>query len=342
MKLRLVRFIGVFYLFYLVMEVLRKPLLNPEFADRLFIEPVDIALGLLLASILFLAYSLFTYLYLFYSYERLSKWIHIFAILFIAFAVIGMRYLVDEVIIKAITGYGNYYEGTTAAYYIADNLYYAFLYTLFGVMWFFYRFVQYRERQQQELLLENKKTELSFLRSQVNPHFLFNMLNNIYSLITMQSPKALTATDKLSKLLRYSLYESDSTVTIEQEFGSVEDFVDLQRLRFRESVQIKIHYDDDISQKQIAPFILLPLIENSFKHGEVTDPDQPISVNCIQENENLILTVQNKIAQRNKDSVGGIGVENLKKRLQLIYGNEHSFEQSVHDGIFKTVIKLNI
>ena len=174
----------------------------------------------------------------------------------IAIAVIGLRYLVEEVIIKAFTGYGNYYEGTTAWYYIADNLYYAILYTIFGVSWFFINFSMFKEQRQQQMELENKKTELSFLKSQVNPHFLFNMLNNIYSLINMGSDKALMATDKLSKLLRYSLYESDSMVTVAHEVQSIKDYISLQELRFRESVQTTILIDPKTESQKIAPFLL--------------------------------------------------------------------------------------
>ncbi len=340
MKLRLARFIGAFYAFFIVMEVLRELLLSENFLNEFLQQPAQMILLLFQSSVLFLGYALFNYLFLFYAYGHRPRWFIAMGIVVISIGVIGLRYLAEEVIIKAITGYGNYYEGTTPLYYIGDNLYYAILYTSFGVIFYFVHYTQYRERQQQQLLLENKKTELAFLRSQVNPHFLFNMLNNIYSLITMQSPKALTATDKLSKLLRYSLYESGQKVTLEQEIQSIRDYVELQELRFRESVHINIHLDPIIAHQHIAPFILLPLVENSFKHGLATDPEQPIQVKAEKQGGSIMLEVGNAIARREKDEVGGIGIDNLKKRLQLIYNGAHTFRQVVTHRHFTTQITI--
>ncbi|ARN78563.1 hypothetical protein BST97_11515 [Nonlabens spongiae] len=340
MKLKLGRFIAAFYAFFLLMEVLRELLRSSKYVDQFVSEPWDMTLLVLQSSVLFLAYAICTYLYLYYQYQKRAKWFHVLAVFAIALGIIGLRYLVEEVIIKSITGYGNYYEGTTAYYYIADNLYYAILYTLFGVAYFFIFYGQFKERRQRQLELENKKTELSFLRSQVNPHFLFNMLNNIYSLINMGSDKALLATDRLSKLLRYSLYESDEMVTVEHEVQSIHDYIALQELRFRESVQTTITLDPQSIHHKILPFVLMPLVENAFKHGEVTDANHPVRIAIKAMGEYLDITISNKIADKNKDEVGGIGVENLEKRLQLTYGDRHVFERNIEDGQFIIHIKL--
>lgn len=183
---------------------------------------------LMMSSLILLAYTAAAYFTLFRRYTKQPKWVTAITITFIALGVIGLRYFVEEAMMRALLGYGNYNVGTTALYYVSDNVYYAILCTIFGVNWFFINYSIYKEQLQQQLELENKKTELSFLRTQVNPHFLFNMLNNIYSLINMGSDKALMATDKLSKLLRYSLYESDKTVTAAQEVRAVHDYVSLQ------------------------------------------------------------------------------------------------------------------
>ena len=153
------------------MEVLRDLMRSPEYWEQFQDQPLEFSLGTLQAALLFICYALFSYLFLFYRYKKQSKWISAVGIVFIAFAVIGLRYLVEEVIIKAITGYGNYYEGTTVLYYISDNLYYAILYTAFGVCWFFVNYAVIRDQQQQELMLENKKSELAFLKSHnINCH----------------------------------------------------------------------------------------------------------------------------------------------------------------------------
>ncbi|MGB5982690.1 MAG: histidine kinase [Nonlabens sp.] len=340
MKLRLGQFIGWFYLVYFVMEVLRDVFLRDNFLEQFYGDPMYALWITFRSSLLFLAYALFSYLFLNRLYKRVKTPYLIAGLILIAVSIIGLRFLIEEVIIKAITGYGNYYEGTTAWYYVADNLYYAILYTSFGICWYFARYSIFKDQQQQLLLLENKKTELSFLKSQVNPHFLFNMLNNIYALINMGSDKALMATDKLSQLLRYSLYESETMVTVDQEIQAINDYISLQELRFRESVQTAISIDSEIFHHEIAPFLLMPLVENSFKHGVVTDPENPIKIDARKENDSIVMTIANKIAHREKDEVGGIGIENLRKRLDLIYGDRHSYEQEVTDEHFKIIIKI--
>ncbi|SCY32623.1 Histidine kinase [Nonlabens sp. Hel1_33_55] len=341
MKLRLGRFVASFFGFFLVMEVLRDLMRSPEYWEQFQDQPLEFSLGTLQSALLFICYALFSYLFLFYRYKKQPKWISAIGIVFIAFTVIGFRYLVEEVIIKAITGYGNYYEGTTALYYISDNLYYAILYTAFGVCWFFVNYAVIRDQQQQELVLENKKSELAFLKSQINPHFLFNMLNNIYALINMGSDKALAATEKLSQLLRYSLYETDKLVTVGEELDAVNGYIDLEKLRFRESVQTTIQCDPQALHLQLAPFLLMPLVENAFKHGVVTNSDLPIQINISLEEKTLAIKVSNTIAKREKDSVGGIGIENLQKRLKLTYGTNYSFEKTIVDQVYTVVIKIH-
>lgn len=342
MKLRLLRFIGSFFVFYFVMEVLREVLLSRERYERFVANTLAFIELSLLSSLLFLLYAIVAYLLLFYFYKRVQKW-QIFCLLVVAaLSIIGLRYVLEEVVLKAITGYGNYYDGVTVHYYIFDNLYYAMLYSAFGITWFFINYSMYREQQQQVLLLENKKTELSYLRAQVNPHFLFNMLNNIYALINMGSDKALTATDKLSQLLRYSLYDADQLVTLDKELQSVNDYVALEELRFRESVQFITTTTPNLPTIKIMPFILLPLVENAFKHGLATNVDSPIELAIILENNVLTVAIENAIATGLKDSIGGIGIENLKKRLQLTYGANHTFNIINTSKRYTVQITLNL
>jgi LytS/YehU family sensor histidine kinase len=249
---------------------------------------------------------------------------------------------VEEVALKAITGYGNYYEGTTAIYYIVDNLYYAILYTAFGLCWFFINYSMVRDRQQQELVLENKKSELAFLKSQINPHFLFNMLNNIYSLINMGSSKALAATEKLSQLLRYSLYETDKLVSIREELDAVNGYIELEKLRFRESVQTTITTTPSVMELQVTPFLIMPLVENAFKHGVATDEKRPIEIKISAIESVLKIQVRNAITQREKHLVGGIGIENLKKRLQLTYGEKCQLLKEEDAQFFMITITINL
>lgn len=340
MKLRLVKFLLSFYLFFFVLEVLREILLSKATLDKFLNDFTNSLAVALLSSILFLLYALCAYFILFKCYKRFNKVVSALLIIIGMLGVIGTRYLIEEVIIKSITGYGNYFEGTTAFYYILDNLYYAILYTAFGVCWFFIYYSSFKEKQQQELLLVNKKAEVALLKAQLNPHFLFNMLNNIYSLVNMQSTKSLEAIERLSSLLRYSLYESDQMVSISQEFESVQNYIALQKLRHAGNLQIDLKYDPAIGNKKVLPFLLLPLVENSFKHGIIDDPLNPIQISLKAIDDDLSIRVTNMVAIKEKDEVGGIGVENLKKRLQLTYPEAHKFEIKEYDNLFNIEITL--
>lgn len=341
MKLRLVKFLISFYLFFFVLEVLREILISKEALEKFlndFINSISLAL---LSSVLFLLYALCAYLILFKLYKSYNKLLSINLIIVGALSIIGVRYLVEEVIIKSFTGYGNYYDGVTATYYILDNLYYAILYTAFGICWFFINYSSFKEKQQQELLLVNKKAEVALLKAQLNPHFLFNMLNNIYSLVNMQSTKSLEAIERLSSLLRYSLYESDKMVSVSKEVESVKNYISLQELRYAGTLHIQFDIDEAIEKNKILPFLLLPLVENSFKHGVVGDPEHPIQITLKKTLDSfLLINVVNSIELKEKDQVGGIGITNLKKRLNLSYPGVHSFLKQETIDLFNIEIKL--
>jgi LytS/YehU family sensor histidine kinase len=191
------------------------------------------------------------------------------------------------------------------------------------------------------LLLVNKKAEVSLLKAQLNPHFLFNMLNNIYALVTMESPQSLMAIEKLSALLRYSLYESDQKGPISHEIQSVEDFISLQKLRFSEELQVEFVIDPKTANKEVIPFLLLPLVENAFKHGSVNDVATPLKISIKATSDHVLkISVNNAIANREKDAVGGIGLENLKKRLDLMYPSSELFIKTDQLTYFSVAIKL--
>ena len=220
-----------------------------------------------------------------------------------------------------IFGFSNYYQGYTLHYYFFDNLYYAFVFASFGVIVFLLRYSRYQERQQQAYITENQSLQLSLLRSQLNPHFLFNTLNNVYSLINEQSPNALTVVEKLSRLLRYSLYEKASVVSLEKEWQFVEDFIELQRIRLDYTPCLLLDFPPQLPVIELPPFTLLPFVENAFKHGELRDPSRPVRIYLALKDKHFIFTVENHLRAQRKDQVGGIGLENIRRRLALYYGN---------------------
>jgi len=184
----------------------------------------------------------------------------------------------------------------------------------FAVDWFS------NERIQRHLESERKDMELQFLKSQLNPHFLFNSLNNIYSLAYQKSDRTADAILKLSEIMRYMIYESnDSWVSLDKEVQYVESYVELQKLRFKDGASVEISVNGEIDGQKIVPLILISFVENAFKHGVANDPTDPIKINIIANQKILHFSVTNKKNGANKDAIGGVGLNNVERRLQLLY-----------------------
>lgn len=176
------------------------------------------------------------------------------------------------------------------------------------------------ENVQKNLVSEKREMELQFLKSQLNPHFLFNSLNNIYSLAYQKSDKTADAILKLSEIMRYMIYESnDSWVALRKEIDYVESFIELQKLRFKDGAFVELTLQGEIDNQHIVPLILISFVENAFKHGVANDPEHPIRINIIANQKILHFSITNKKNTHNKDEMGGVGLNNVERRLQLLY-----------------------
>ncbi|WP_113651664.1 sensor histidine kinase [Pedobacter namyangjuensis] len=188
----------------------------------------------------------------------------------------------------------------------------------FSIDWFS------NERVQRNLESEKKDMELQFLKSQLNPHFLFNSLNNIYSLAYQKSDKTADAILKLSEIMRYMIYESnDSWVALSKEVEYVQSYIELHKLRFKDGAAVEITLNGEIDGQQIVPLILISFVENAFKHGVANDPENPIKINIIANQKILHFSVSNKKNKTNKDAMGGVGLNNVERRLQLLYPDRY-------------------
>ncbi|WP_187261458.1 sensor histidine kinase [Pontibacter beigongshangensis] len=197
------------------------------------------------------------------------------------------------------------------------------------------------ESRNKELEKQKLTAELAFLKSQVNPHFLFNTLNNIYSLAYKQSPETPDAIMKLSLLMRYMLYESnDSQVILQKEVENILNFIDLQKLRLREQTSIQFNIEGDVTGIMIAPMMLMTLVENAFKHGLVSKNEIGIMINLLVEKEYLQFSTINNISTHKKKGFGGIGLQNLKQRLSMLYPNRHELSLEEKEGIFYATLKI--
>lgn len=198
------------------------------------------------------------------------------------------------------------------------------------------------QRNQQE----NLKTELVFLRSQVSPHFMFNTLNSLVSLARKRSDKLEPALMELSNLLHYMLYESDEEkVSIRKEINYLQSYIDLQTLRFGHQVRILFTANEPEEHLCIEPMLLIPLVENAFKHGIGMIDDPEINIKLDVQKSDLLLFVKNKynaMTVESKDRTSGIGLNNLERRLNLLYPGRHAISAVKNGQYFKASLKINL
>ncbi len=195
-----------------------------------------------------------------------------------------------------------------------------------------------------EIKMEKLNTEVNYLKAQINPHFLFNTLNNLYSLSLQKSDKAPTTILMLSKMMDYMLYEtSDSKVSLKKEIENIDNYIGLQRIRQGNDANIKYTVKGEITDQKIVPLVLLPLIENAFKHGA----NEMIHGAYIQITFNIEITqlkllLENNYKEKEKNDNHGIGLINLKKQLELFYPNKFSLELIDKESVFIASLMIDL
>ncbi len=193
---------------------------------------------------------------------------------------------------------------------------------------------------------ENLKTELSLLRSQASPHFMFNVLNNMVALARKKSDLLEPSLIKLSSLMRYMLYDSgEEKVTLENEIEYLQSYIDLQQQRFGAKLKLNVSFYPADKPYQLEPMLLIPFVENAFKHGTGMIEDPIIDINLRAENNMLNFTVQNKYdpaSEEEKDQTQGIGLANVKRRLNLLYGTHQNLLISERDNWFIISLQIHV
>ncbi|MBU6342262.1 MAG: histidine kinase [Bacteroidetes bacterium] len=214
--------------------------------------------------------------------------------------------------------------------------------TGYGLLNYFAR----QERIHQEKVQERLQSELSFLRNQISPHFIFNVLNGIVYLIRTKSDLAEPITLKLSEIIRYMLYVNDrEEVPLEKELNYLKVYMDLQNVRFGDDVTVHFEQSGDPLDYTIEPMLLIPFVENAFKHGIGMLESPSISVTFAMQGANLSFKVRNKIApesEAQKASGSGIGLRNVKRRLDLLYPQAHQLTVDAQEGWFEANLKLHL
>jgi two-component system LytT family sensor kinase len=193
---------------------------------------------------------------------------------------------------------------------------------------------------------ENLQTELKLLKSQINPHFLFNALNNIYALSGIDANKTQQSISFLSNMLRYVLYECERPfVTLQKEIDYIENYIQLFSLKSSKKFPIQTEFNLSKPHDLIAPMLLIPFVENAFKHSNIErTQDAFISIKIKTVDNSILLKIANNIPKNQiiKDDVGGIGLENVRKRLDILYPKRHNLVINRENGIFKVELKLEL
>ncbi|WP_175632153.1 sensor histidine kinase [Pedobacter ghigonis] len=252
------------------------------------------------------------------------------------------RYLIEEVLYLKWFGFHNYAEGTTAWHYISDNIYWSLAFIVVPAAVYGIEKSFLAERMNLKLKDEVVKAELSFLKSQINPHFLYNTLNYVYSLAIPVSDKLANAVLRLSDLMRYTLNDSpDGKVNLDKEVGYLESYVELFKMRFEPNFYVTFT-TEGIGDQKIAALILIPFVENAFKHGVVNDEAQPVRIKLKVQQKRLSFEVSNKISHAQKDHSSGVGMVNVHRRLDLIYPDKHELLVSNNGNTYKSTLILNL
>lgn len=190
--------------------------------------------------------------------------------------------------------------------------------------------------------LQLKEQELKFLKMQIHPHFLFNSLNTIYGFALKKEDKAPEMILKLSNLLDYILYQVEKpAVLLQDELNHLLDYISLEKMRFHDSLNITITKEIEAKNVQIAPMLLIPFIENSFKHGTIIDGKLNVDISIKIENGFLLFKISNSALQE-ESKTKGIGIENIKKRLEMLYPNTHQLKIAHHNKLFVVDLKVKI
>jgi two-component system, LytTR family, sensor kinase len=216
------------------------------------------------------------------------------------------------------------------SYWFSNNLRLAFIYAIYALLiklaidWF------ESQKLRNELITQTQASELALLRSQVNPHFLFNTLNNIYSLVYKKSDDAPEAVMKLSSIMRYMLYDATAEkVPLEKEVEYLLSFIELQNLRLKQKDFVEMNIQGEMSGRNIAPMLLIPFVENAFKHGSRSVKNPGIVIHLFIEPEQVHFEVTSFLRKSELvqvDKAGGVGLSNTMRRLHLIYPDKHHLD----------------
>lgn len=338
MKRKAIRFNVLFWVVYFLYEWLANASVNEEY-ERYLINAMVIVPHTCLAS-LFTVDVLFKKYYL--KNQKKTFWIGLIVSVII-FVVLRRTF-------NYYYTYPNYYpEGLSQPYWFLPKLIIegVNIYLIVGVYSMFYFISAWYEEQRMAHALKQEmaEAELNQLKSQIHPHFIFNTLNNIYSYAVQNNKKTADLIYKLSAFLSYNLYESrSSSISMTKELEYVNSYIDLEKIRYGDRLDVSINIFNSIEDFNISPLLLLPLVENCFKHGLKSIVEKCwIRMDISRQHDWLTIKIENSIGAdpvQHAENNNGIGLENVKRRLEIIYHKDHEFRYKNEATTFFCLLKI--
>jgi two-component system LytT family sensor kinase len=255
----------------------------------------------------------------------------------------GVRAALEEGLYPLLLGFQNYWPGTSLRTYLFDGYYYAIPnVALAAILWAFETALR-RERENQQLTAEKRTAELAFLKTQLNPHFLYNTLNMLYGLAYGVDKTLAGGLLKLSELMRYMLRDTpDGLVELTEEVAYLENFLDLYHLRYPGRLYAGLTITGEPAGHRVAPLLLIPFVENAFKHGVLDDPATPVRMQLALTPEAVEFTVENQRHNYQADATSGIGLRNLRRRLELLYPGRFTCEAGPAGPQYRAHLRLAV
>jgi len=294
-----------------------------------------------------IALTYFTLYYLLPKYLFTGKWVPFVGILFLSTISTGIIQRFVTYYIEYPIYYPEYLN--TPVFYLYKILkgivgIYPVVFLALAIKLLKYWYINQQDKQ--ALINEKLESELKFLKTQIHPHFLFNTLNNLYALTLKKSDQAPEMVLKLSDLINYMLYECNADkVPLDKEIGFIKNYVDIEKMRHGDNLDVKLSIVGSTKEVKIAPMIILPLLENSFKHGVNEELETSLVIFDLNISKNkLLLKIENTISdtqQLIKNGNGtGIGLKNVKRQLALLYPNKHQIDTRDEDGFYIVTLEI--
>ena len=330
----------VYHLLVCMLLIVTQSVYNNYIARKslsLFFLNTSVIVGVLLIIIYLNVFFLIP------KFHSKKKYFIYFSIIFLF--IISFIYL--SYVLSSYTGKKLGFEDEPLFFLIASPFFYIGQYLIISFFLYNLKEKYQQEKRMDEMQVETLRTEINYLRAQINPHFLFNTLNNLYALSLERSDKTPEVILHLSKIMDYMLYETDDTkVYLQKDIENIEHYINLEKIRQGNNAVIHFTKGGTVSNQKIVPLLLLPLVENAFKHGintQISNAFLSVNVKVTENNLQLAVTNSYKINEAATETVRrGIGLANLQRRLQLFYPGKHQLEIKQDDSVFMATLAIDL